>query len=422
MTDWCDVAFRDLLSEPLRNGVYKAKQFHGRGVKVVNMKELFAHDRISSQPDSRVELTSGELSKFILRDGDLLFARRSFVLEGSGKCSLVVSPPEETTFESSMIRARVDSATSDPVWLYYFFRSPQGRALMASIATRTAVSGITGTNLAALRIQVPDLAVQHRIAGILGTLDEFIKNNQRRVEVLEEMARAIYREWFDRFRFPGHENVELVDSEHGPIPDGWSRTALQRIAWVNATNRTPGAEEVIRYLDISALGERDILALASIPGAEAPGRARRVIRPGDIVWSMVRPSRRAHALLVSPGDDWIASTGLAVLTPSGVPSSYLFEAVSAAEFSDYLVSRESGAAYPAVKPKDFEGAAILLPDPPTLGEFDAAVGPMHRMAWVLREESASLASLRDRLLPKLVTGQIDVSSLDLDALAEDAVA
>ena len=100
----------------------------------------------------------------------------------------------------------------------------------------------------------------------------------------------------------------------------------------------------------------------------------------------------------------------------------MFEAVSAAEFSDYLVSRESGAAYPAVKPKDFEGAAMLLSDPQTLGEFDAAVGPMHRMAWVLREESASLASLRDRLLPKLVTGQIDVSSLDLDSLVEGAVA
>lgn len=125
-----------ILSEPLRNGVYKPKEFHGRGTKVVNMKELFAHERIDDQPDLRVELTGGEVAKFQLYPQDLLFARRSFVLEGAGKCSLIGKPSEPTVFESSMIRARVDPSRADPAFLFYFFKSPVGRALMATIATR----------------------------------------------------------------------------------------------------------------------------------------------------------------------------------------------------------------------------------------------------------------------------------------------
>jgi len=131
---------------------------------------------------------------------------------------------------------------------------------------------------------------------------------------------------------------------------------------------------------------------------------------------MVRPNRRAHALLVDPGEDWIASTGLAVITPTGLSPSLLFETVSARSFSDYLVSREGGAAYPAVKPVDFEAAALLAPTCEIDREFERVVSPLHRMIWKLREQSAGLETIRDLLLPKLMTGQIDVSRLDIDEL------
>lgn len=215
-----EIAFGDLLVERVRNGVYKSKDHHGTGVRVVNMKELFAFDRIEDQPNLRVELTSAELSKFRLRPRDLLFARRSFVLEGAGKCSIIQGASEPTVFESSMIRARVDESKADPEFLFYLFQSPVGRNLMASIATRTAVSGIRGSDLQTLSVPLLDLASQRSVASMIGSIDELIENNRRRVEVLEEMARAIYREWFVHFRFPGHENATFVDSDLGPIPEG----------------------------------------------------------------------------------------------------------------------------------------------------------------------------------------------------------
>ena len=220
-TGWQLLPFKAMLAEPVRNGIYKTKEFHGRGTRVVNMGELFGFDFISGQEMKRVVLTEEEERKSGLNDGDLLFARRSLVLEGAGKCSLVVNPSETLTFESSIIRAQPDSRVAEPRFLFYLFTSPLGRAIVASIATRTAVSGIRGSELTHLGLPLPPLPMQRRIAGILSAYDELIENSQRRIKALESMARALYREWFVHFRFPGHEKVSRVASSFGDIPKGW---------------------------------------------------------------------------------------------------------------------------------------------------------------------------------------------------------
>ena len=224
---WQIMSFGEVLAEPVRNGIYKSKEFHGRGARLVNMGELFGHDFISDQEMKRVELTDDEKSKSSLKDGDLLFARRSLVFEGSGKCSIVVNPPELTTFESSIIRARPNRGIAEPRFLFYLFASPVGRAIVASIATRTAVSGIRGSDLWQVGLPLPPLPAQRRIAGVLSAYDELIENNQRRIQILETMARALYREWFVEFRFPGHDKIPRVASPLGDMPQGWEVTTLE---------------------------------------------------------------------------------------------------------------------------------------------------------------------------------------------------
>ena len=103
---WQSIRFEDLYAEPSRNGVYKSKEFHGSGAKMVNMGELFGHEFISNQEMKRVQLTEAELKKSSLKDGDLLFGRRSLVEAGAGKCSIVTDIQEPTAFESSIIRVR----------------------------------------------------------------------------------------------------------------------------------------------------------------------------------------------------------------------------------------------------------------------------------------------------------------------------
>lgn len=296
------------------------------------------------------------------------------------------------------------------------------RQRLGDAARGTTQDNLSLDKLLSFRFPVPDATHRSTIVSVLRSVDDLIENNRRLVEVLEAMARSIYREWFVKFRYPGHADVPLVDSALGLIPEGWAVRPLATVAAVNQSSRKPRADESIRYLDISALSEREIGELDAIDGSDAPGRARRELRPGDTVWATVRPNRRAHALVVEPGADWIASTGLAVLTPSDVSSAFLFETSSTPCFSDWLVGRATGSAYPAVRANDFEEALIVVPESGVDALFAKAVSPLHELSWKLRSHSSELAHLRDLLLPKLVTGRIDVSKLNLDALLEGALA
>jgi len=177
--EWRSIAFGQLLAEPVRNGIYREKQFHGRGAKIVNMGEIFAHPRLMAVPMKRVELSDSESDRFMLNKGDLLFARRSLVAEGAGKCSVVLDINEPTTFESSIIRARPDCTKADSLFLYYFFNSAPGLHCLDTIRRQVAVAGITGSDLAKLEVTLPPLPEQRAIAHILGTLDDKIELNRR---------------------------------------------------------------------------------------------------------------------------------------------------------------------------------------------------------------------------------------------------
>jgi type I restriction enzyme S subunit len=413
--NWRLKKFGQILAEPVRNGMYKKKEFHGRGHKIVNMGELFAYDFISDQDMKRIELNDKERSKYLLEDGDLLFARRSLVLEGSGKCSLVVDPSEEITFESSIIRARLNKEDANPRFYCYFWNSPLGQALRASIATRTAVSGIRGSDLVQLEVPVPSLSTQRKIAAILSAYDDLIENNTGRIAILEQMAQLLYREWFVHFRFPGHEDVEMVDSELGPIPEGWEIAKLSDIADINASSVSEDdAPEQINYVTISSVSPGRIEAVESMAFRDAPSRARRIVKHGDIIWSTVRPNRRSYCLILDPALNLIVSTGFAVITPQRVPYTYLYHALTTDEFVAYLTNNATGAAYPAVNTGDFRNADVLLPPTRVTESFHSIVMDFFDEKQNLHKKSDVLRRTRDLLLPRLTSGGVDVSRLGID--------
>ena len=219
---WEVKPFREILSEPVRNGVYKKKEFHGSGVKIVNMGELFAHPRLRNVDMRLVQLSDSELRRFNVQPGDLLFARRSLVAEGAGKCSIVLEVQEPTGFESSIIRGRPDPTKADPLFLYYYFNSPDGLHSLDTIRRQVAVAGNIqlptslqrpGTVEYLERRHLPPLPEQRTIAHILGTLDDKIELNRQMNQTLEAMARAIFQDWFVDFG-----PVRAKINWPGPIP------------------------------------------------------------------------------------------------------------------------------------------------------------------------------------------------------------
>jgi type I restriction enzyme S subunit len=139
--EWCE--FSQLFAVPLRNGLTRPKAVRGTGVKMVNMGEIFAYDRIPDIHMDRVPLSEKEAETYLLQAGDLLFARQSLVLSGAGKCSAFLGASEPVTFESHLIRARLDSKLADPMFYYYFFTSPIGRNAIESIVEQVAARVLT---------------------------------------------------------------------------------------------------------------------------------------------------------------------------------------------------------------------------------------------------------------------------------------
>lgn len=414
-----EVSFRDLLREPLRNGIYKPKKFHGRGVKVVNMKELFAYDRIHDQPEELLELTPDEASRFSLLDGDLLFARRSFVLEGSGKCSIVVRPKSEIVFESSMIRARIDENVADPGFLYYYFRAPQGRALMASIASRTAVSGITGSNLAGLRLAVPAISVQRRVAKVLVSFDELLENNEQRIEALEQIAKAIHREWFVHFRFPGHQDVSFAETQAGSIPDTWRRGCVDDlVALEKKTVHPHDIDPATPAIGLEHIPRRRI-TLGRWGLASELGSRKSVFETGDILFGKIRPY--FHKVSVAPVSG-ICSTDALVLRPLEDHWGQAVMTAASDEFVSYATQTSNGTKMPRADWNVIKGFEVPIPPVELSRRFTQVIKDQLDMAKRLMDQNRVLTATRDLLLPKLVSGQIDLSGVDLDVPPNGKVA
>lgn len=276
-----------------------------------------------------------------------------------------------------------------------------------------AVPGVNRNHLHALPVRVPKVGTQRRVAAVLAAFDRLIAINERRIDVLENLSLSLYREWFVQLRFPGHDGSS---ADSGP-PSGWREATLGDVVTVNEiTVKSHELPNPLEYLDISSVSPRRIDATKTMSATEAPGRARRRLRDGDTVWATVRPNRRSHALVHNPLPNMIASTGLVVLTPTGVPSSFLFESTSAPGFSDFLMGRATGAAYPAVRPADFEVAPLLIPPEHLVSAFAGLADPALRLASQLSVINRRLARTRDLLLPRLVTGRLDISDVDLGAL------
>jgi type I restriction enzyme S subunit len=407
-SDWSVVAFEEMLAEPVRNGMYKSKEFHGIGIKVVNMGELFAHNFLSDQEMKRMEISPDEERKFGLKDGDLLFARRSLVLEGSGKCSLVVKPSEPVTYESSIIRARPDPNKVDPKFLFYLFTSPLGRSIVIAIASRTAVSGIRGSELAQLGLPLPPLPTQRRIAGILSAYDELIANNQRRIAVLEQMARALYREWFVYFRAP---RIRIQPGSE--LPEGWEVKPVSEsfeisggstpsrkvdeywqdgtIQWYSPSNLTAASS---MFMDTSS----ELITELGLKKSSA-----KIFPPRCVMMT----SRATIGAIAINTVEACTNQGFITCIPNEqVPLYYLYHWVK--ENVPTFERMASGATFKEISRGVFKTIDFTLPDATTLQRFEAVVEPIGEQVLNLQRQTANLRRTRDLLLPRLMSGRVEV--------------
>jgi type I restriction enzyme S subunit len=318
----------------------------------------------------------------------------------------------EGCFPDSIVGFVADPEEADVRFVKYAIDTM--KLQMQSISRGTTQDNLSLDKLLTFGIPVPSLPTQRKIAAILSAYGDLIENNARRIAILEEMAQLLYREWFVHFRFPGHEDMEMLDSELGVIPQGWEVVRLCEVATVNRASlgKSDNPDE-INYVTIGSVTEGSVENVETIPYKEAPSRAQRIVKHGDIIWTKVRPNLKSYALILDPVPNMIVSTGFAVITPRQLPYTYLYHALTTERFVDYLTKLATGAAYPAVRVKDFKDAKVLRPTEGVLEPFHRFVANLHAEREILHQKNEVLRLTRDLLLPRLVSGELDVSSLDV---------
>lgn len=306
----------------------------------------------------------------------------------------------DACFPDSVIGFVADEAMSDARFVKYLFDTIKRQ--YQQVSQGAAQDNLSLEKLLSVKLFVPETEVQRSIADSLSAYDDLIENNRRRMALLEESARLLYREWFVRLRFPGHEHTPIVNG----LPEGWAQKPLDAIAEVNRASLPGNFDGEIEYIDIASVTPGEIQDTTRYAFRDAPSRARRVVKHGDIIWSCVRPNRRSHAVIWNPTENLIASTGFAVISPTSVPTSFLYFSTTSDAFVGYLENHARGAAYPAVVAGDFERAEIVVPPSGLLMTFNDLAEPIFHQIHFLKLQSRKLKAARDLLLPRLLSGKI----------------
>jgi len=292
---------------------------------------------------------------------------------------------------------------------------------MVRTVTRQAIgAAVPGFNLGQLKkinLSIPPLDVQSKIAEVLGNIDDLIKINRQRVVVLEDMARALYREWFVHFRYPGHESVPLVDSELGPIPEGWQTTALAEAAKV-----TMGQSPASEFYNSEGVGKPFHQGVAGF-GLHFPTTRKwcsvegRSAFDGDVLISVRAPVGRINIA----DTDMLIGRGLAAVRARDGRQGLLLGRLREV-FADEDSMGNDGAIFKSLGKAEFAAVPVVVPPEDLANAANEILTDNLSMTRTLTHSSRHLAAIRDVLLPKLVTGQIDVSAIDLSTLLEESAA
>lgn len=362
--------------------------------------------------------------RFISEDGEAAFKNQMipagavcFVCIGATIGKMCIATRRSLTNQqvNSIV---VDEASHDPKYVFYALRhiAPDVKGLAGGAATPI----ISKSSFSDISIRVAPLRQQRRIASILSAYDDLIENNTWRIAILEEMARRIYEEWFVRFRFPGHEGVRMVESELGLVPEGWPVVAASEAMQINPSTKVP-KEGIKPFLAMNCLSDGSMLIDA--PG-EREGNSGSKFRNGDTLFARITPcleNGKTGFVQFLPSDEAVAfgSTEFIVLRSRTLTPEFVYLLARSEAFRDNAIKSMSGASgRQRVREACFDTFLLANPDQETLAKFETVVRPMFRLIQSLALKSSNLRATRDLLLPKLISGELDVSAVpESEALA-----
>ena len=337
------------------------------------------------------------------------------------RCCMVPEHLRPARVNQHVSLVRVDPNRADSHYVLYCINSPVYKHHLLALAQGgTTREALTKEIIGNFEIPLPPLPIQRKIAAVLSAYDDLIENNTRRIKILEEMASAIYREWFVEFRFPGHEQVEMVESELGLIPQGWEVRGLGDLC-----NVVPGyAFKSKDWQDtgVPVIKIKNIKSDNTIDTQDADHVSPKILLPklnkyrlenGDFLIAMTGATAGKIGRLRTK-TTMMLNQRVAKLDPIDGYRDYIWCKIALEETQKDFFRLADGAAQPNMSGSQIESYKIVCPPLSVCNHFSSIVGEILIQTDNLILRNNNLRQTRDLLLPKLISGEIDVSELDID--------
>ena len=411
---WRNCKLGDLLE--IKHGyAFQGEYFANAGSHIVLTPGNFYEEGGFKDKGEKEKFYNGPIPPdYVLNEGDLIVAMTE---QGEGLLGSSAIIPRSGIYlhnqRLGLVQVR-DQSEADKGFLYYLFNSNPVRQQIRGSASGTKIRHTAPLRIGEVKVSVPPLSVQRRIAGILSAYDELIENSQRCIKILEEMARSLYREWFIHFLFPGHDKVKMVPSPLGPIPQGWEVKKLGDLTAVSSRGISPtyddegGDSKVINQKCIR--GQR--LSLEPARRQSKPIPLDKRIRFGDVLINSTGVGTLGRVAQVYEDiDQCTVDTHVTIVRPKADADVDFFGCTLLLKQDDF-----ERLGIGATGQTELSRAAIgevKIPTPPNSLQkrFGALAHPMRTAVNTLSKQTENLRRTRDLLLPRLLSGQVDIEAL-----------
>ena len=406
----CDRGRGEVKTGPFGSQLHQS-DYVDDGVPVVMPKNISA-GKVDTSDIARIrESDVARLSQHCLSVGDIVYGRRGEI----GRHAFISSREKGWLCGTGCLRITPGpSSEVVPRYLHYFLDVPGTISWIANQAIGATMPNLNTSILRSVPISYPSVQTQNKIAAVLSDYDDLIENNLQRIRILEEMAQALYREWFVEFRFPGHERVTFVESPNGKAPAMWEACSLTDLADVlsGGTPRTGVPEywdgDIPFFTPRDSHGGFYVFSTEKTISQRGLKSCNSRLYPKDTVFVTARGTVGNIAM---PTSGMAMNQSCYALAGRSVGQRFLFLCLK--DRVHHLKRNTGGATFDTIVVDTFRRIPALRPPEGLVARFESLVAPLFERLPVLLAQNRNLRMTRDLLLPRLISGELDVSDLDI---------
>ena len=386
MSEWKKVKLGDLYE--VHNGLSKGRQFFGSGYPFLTFSTVFNNWFLPKELDALVQSSDKEREACSIKRGDVFITRTSETMDELGMSSVALRDYPNATYNGFTKRLRPINDRAIPEFIGYYLRSPKFRGKFMAFSTMTTRASLANGDLLGMEVELPSKETQYHIATILSRYDSLIENYQKQIKLLEEAAQRLYKEWFVDLHFPGHENIKIVDG----VPEKWTPSRLGELAEFKRGKTITKKDAIEGNIPVVAGG------LEPAYYCNKSNTAERVITVSG---------SGANAGFTRMYFEKVWASDCSFIDLETTPFLH-FVYCYLRDNKTTIDNMQKGAAQPHVYAKDINSLGLCIPTEDVLILFEKNISKYFNTISSLQSQIRILTEARDRLLPKLMSGEIEV--------------